>query len=274
MTELSQALTRSFAKGTLLFDEHDLGSRMYVIRSGRVKIFRKVNNQEVVLAMLDAGDFFGEMALLENLPRSAAATTTEDSELLEVDRRVFQDMIRNNAEIAVRIMRKLASRVRELDRRLQNLLVESGLGRAVEVLRWLHTTGDSIEECSRVPSSKVNIAIAAQAGIPAEEVEDILSRLEEAGCIRQNGNETVISSLDTLRDFSEYLDLKRKYEPPESSDGSASKPDVATSVRRLLNALQIKPDEAKNRQNALAAQYNRFLELRQSFEDTGAQRWT
>ncbi|MEL6340570.1 MAG: Crp/Fnr family transcriptional regulator [Myxococcota bacterium] len=266
MGEFSHALTRHFSKGTVLFDENDLGSRMYVIRHGRVKIYRRINQQEVVLAMLEAGEFFGEMALLENLPRSAAAQVAEDSELIEVDQRTFEDMIRNNTEIAVRVMRKLASRVRELDRRLQNLLVESGLGRAVEVLRWLHSSGEQSEKESRVPASKVTIAIAAQAGIPADEVEEIIQRLESAGCLTANGAEYLIASVQTLRDFSEYLDMKRKYDPPSPVDANAAKPDVSTSVSRLLRALQIKPEDERSQQRALAAQYRRFLELRRRFE--------
>ncbi|MEO1480579.1 MAG: cyclic nucleotide-binding domain-containing protein [Myxococcota bacterium] len=271
MNEPGHALTRRFPKGTVLFDENDLGSRMYVIRKGRVKIYRRVNNQEVVLAMLDAGDFFGEMALLENLPRSAAAQTTEDSELIEVDQQTFQEMIRNNAEIGIRVMRKLASRVRELDRRLQNLLVESGLGRAVEVLRWLHPTGVAVDEMARVPASKVAIAIAAQAGIPADEVEVVIARLNTAGCITEDGGDYLIGSVDTLRDYSEFLDLKRKYDPPTSVDATAAKPDVTTSVQRLLRALQIDPADERTQQRALAAQYNRYLELRRRFEGSGTE---
>ncbi len=271
MGDLTQALTRRFPKGTVLFDENDLGSRMYVIRTGRVKIYRKVNNQEVVLAMLDAGEFFGEMALLENLPRSAAAMTTEDSELIEVDQQTFEEMIRNNSEIAVRLMSKLASRVRELDRRLQNLLVESGLGRAVEVLRWLHTAGEHNNQESVVAASKVNIAIAAQAGIPADEVEEIIRRLESAGCITADGSSYIIASVETLRDFSEFLDLKRKYDPPTAVDATAAKPDLTTSVSRLLRALQISPEDERTHQRALASQYNRYLALRRRFEERGGE---
>ena len=105
-----------------VFEERDPGSRMYVIRSGKVKIYRHLEGKEVVLAFLGPGEFFGEMALLENLPRSASAMCVEDSVLVEVDAETFEEMIRRNIEIAVRIMRKLASRVRELDARMEKLL--------------------------------------------------------------------------------------------------------------------------------------------------------
>src|SRR5689334_370646 len=105
--EALSALTREYPTGAVLFEENDPGSRMFVIRSGKVRIFRRVGEAEIVLAFLGPGDFFGEMALLETLPRSATAQVVEPSRLVEVDAGTFEDMIRNNSEIAVRIMRKL-----------------------------------------------------------------------------------------------------------------------------------------------------------------------
>ncbi|MCK5688341.1 cyclic nucleotide-binding domain-containing protein, partial [Myxococcota bacterium] len=125
--------TNTYPAGVMLFEEGDPGSRMYVIRKGSVRIFRKGNDSELLLAILETGEFFGEMALLENLPRSACAETVEECELIEVDSQTFENMIRNNSEITLRIMQRLAGRVRELDLRLQNLLLDSGLGRAVEI---------------------------------------------------------------------------------------------------------------------------------------------
>src|SRR4051812_47901749 len=111
----SSAFTRDYPAGTVIFEERDPGSRMYVIRSGKVKIYRHLEGKEIVLAFLAPGDFFGEMALLEGLPRSASAMCVEDAQLVEVDQSTFEEMIRRNIEIAVRVMRKLAARVRELD---------------------------------------------------------------------------------------------------------------------------------------------------------------
>src|SRR5687768_17190703 len=142
--------SKRFAAGTILFEENDPGNRMYVIRRGRVRIYRHMNNQEIVLATLGPGDFFGEMALLEQLPRSASAQVVEDSVLIEVDSKTFEVMIRKNSEIAVRLMRRLAARVRELDRRLHHMLLDSGLGRTVEILRALLPKGVPEGEFVRV----------------------------------------------------------------------------------------------------------------------------
>lgn len=267
---LTWALTRTFPVGTLLFEENDPGSRMYVIRRGRVKIYRRFADNEMLLALLGPGEFFGEMALLENLPRSATAMVVEEAELIEVDGHTFESMIRSNSEIAVRLMRKLASRVRELDRRLQNLLVESGTGRAIEVLRWLIPTGTPEGPYTRIPGSRAHVSIAAQAGITPAEAEDVLARLRRAGCIKQDHGDVLIASVDVLSEYSSFLDLKRRFEPPTGRGAAetlgAGKDDQQRSLARLLNALQIPNDELETRQAALAHQYRQYVRLRQRFE--------
>lgn len=271
--QVSFAFTRTYPPDTVLFEEYDLGSRMYVIRRGRVKIFRRHQDQTIVLAMLGPGDFFGEMALLENLPRSASAQVVEESELIEVDAQTFEDMIRGNSEIAVRMMRKLASRVRELDRRLQNLLVESGVGRAVEVLRWLLPTGTPEGDFVRIPGTKAHVNIASQAGMSLAEAEEVLVRLKDAGCVKTDGNDVLVANAKLLDEYSQFLDLKRKYEPsvPRAVSTvaeplSPGKDDVNPALRRLLRALEITRDDVELRQAALAGQYKQYTELKQRFE--------
>jgi CRP/FNR family transcriptional regulator, cyclic AMP receptor protein len=271
MTEkqVATALTRSYPADTVLFEEHDPGSRLYVIRSGRVKIFRRVANREVVLAVLGAGEFFGEMALLENLPRSASAQTMEETTIIEVDAQTFEDMIRSNIEIAVRIMRKLASRVRELDRRLQNLLVDSGLGRAVEVLRWLLPQGVPEGDFIRLKGATAHVNIAAQAGISPDEAVAVLQRLRESGCLKEDGSQVLIAKEDVLDAFSTYLDLKRKFDPDSHDlpvDVGGPQKERQRAMTRLLAALNISPDDMKTSEAVLSTQYRNYLKLRQRFE--------
>jgi CRP/FNR family cyclic AMP-dependent transcriptional regulator len=271
MTDATSALTRSYPAGTVLFEEYDPGSRMYVIRRGKVKIARHNGEHEIVLAMLGPGEFFGEMALLENLPRSATATVTEDAELVEVDGRTFEEMVRGNVEIAVRVMRKLASRVRELDRRLQHLLLESGVGRAVEVLRWLLPNGVPAGAYVRLAANTTLVDIAAHAGISSTEARDVVARLERAGIMRIDGADVLIAELKTLDDYSTYLDLKRKYDPEPGRGGereAAKEPATQQqAMRRLLKALHISVRDLKHNEAALAAQYNQYQQLKRRFHD-------
>src|SRR5262252_9045854 len=97
-------LVRKQPAGTVLFREGDKGSTMYVLRSGKVKIWKHISDTEITLAVLGPGEFFGEMALLEGLPRSAGATVVEDALLIELEAGAFETLIRKNSEIAIRLM--------------------------------------------------------------------------------------------------------------------------------------------------------------------------
>ena len=104
------------AAGQAIFNEGDAGSEMYIIESGSVDIVRPSRGKEV-LATLEAGDFFGEMSILEDQPRFASAMAHENCRLLRIDRAAFGDVVAHNVEIAIRIMRKLTARLRRSEQR-------------------------------------------------------------------------------------------------------------------------------------------------------------
>jgi len=81
-------------KGTVLFYEGDPGQEMYIIQAGKVRISKRVRNVEKTLVILGKGEFFGEMAILNNRPRSATATVIEDCKILIFDRETFETMIK------------------------------------------------------------------------------------------------------------------------------------------------------------------------------------
>ena len=269
-------LIKDYPAGTILFEENDCGSRMFVIRGGRVRIFRRFGGAEIVLAFLGAGDFFGEMALLENLPRSASAEVVEAAQLIEVDGNTFEEMIRGNTEIAVRIMRKLASRLRESDRRLDHLLIESAIGRALEVLRWLEPQGVGEGEWTRLVGAGEHVDIAAQAGLPSTQAPAVIAQLERAGCLRKEGSDLLIARRKHLDEYVSYLDMKRKYDPETqipSEAGNLRQEERLRAMHALLTALKITPEAVSVRQQALADNYRRYFELRKrfkSFEDADA----
>jgi len=115
-----------YRAGDLIYKEGDPGAEMFVVQSGAVRIFRMLRGQKQELAVMGKGDFFGEMSVLEGLPRTASAEAAEDSELIEINSTVFDRMIRSNIEIAVRMLRKLSSRVQESNRRLDETIVSRG----------------------------------------------------------------------------------------------------------------------------------------------------
>ncbi len=113
--------TASFALGSSIFQEGDLGTEMFIILEGRVRIEKKIRGETHLLSTLEKGDFFGEMGVLENAPRSADAVADTDCKLLAITGSRFDEMIRKNPEIAVRIIRKYATRLREANTLLERL---------------------------------------------------------------------------------------------------------------------------------------------------------
>ena len=111
-----------FDNGQVLFHEGDDGDDMYIIQSGRVAIKKRVKDGDTTLAVLEKGDFFGEMAILERLPRSASAEVVEEGDLIVISGEMFGDMIKANPEIAVRMLRKQSIRLRETNRQLESLM--------------------------------------------------------------------------------------------------------------------------------------------------------
>lgn len=111
-----------YAKGHVLFHEGDEGEDMYIIQSGKVAIKKRLKDSETTLAVLEKGDFFGEMAILERAPRSASAEMVEDGDLIVIAGDMLGDMIKSNPEIAVRMLRKQSIRIRETNRQLEAAL--------------------------------------------------------------------------------------------------------------------------------------------------------
>jgi hypothetical protein len=113
------ALSAEFAAGEYIFREGDLGTEMYIIHEGKVEILNRLGEEDRVLAVLEKGDFFGEMSVLEDLPRAASARALTDTRLLQINGSTFDQMLQSNPEIAVRMMRKLSRRLRETDELLK-----------------------------------------------------------------------------------------------------------------------------------------------------------
>jgi CRP-like cAMP-binding protein len=115
----SSNFTVEFQAQEFIFKEGDLGTEMYIIQEGRVEILKQIEGELKQLAVFDKGDFFGEMSLLEDLPRTASARCLDEARLLQINGSTFDQMLRSNPEIAVRMMRKLSRRLRETDELLE-----------------------------------------------------------------------------------------------------------------------------------------------------------
>jgi len=110
---LFEKFGKFFPAGTLLFEEGQPCSGMYIIQAGRVRLFKRVGREKITIDLLEAGDFFGEMACLLNQPRSICAVVEEDSKILVVDPEVLEELFRGKGGMGIKVLGNLASRLRK-----------------------------------------------------------------------------------------------------------------------------------------------------------------
>jgi len=207
--QLFQRFGKEFTRGTVLFREGDPGVEMYVIQSGKVTISKRVGTVEKVLSTLGQGEFFGEMSILNNKPRSATATCAEDSKLLVIDARTFEAMIRGNSEIALRMIKKLADRLQETNEQIENLLFHDASSRVV------HYLATAAEKASRGPAGhRIDLPpaeLAGRLGIRPDQVQEVLQKLVKGRIVSVDRAGFVVPDVAKLRHFLEFLQMKAQY---------------------------------------------------------------
>lgn len=123
--ESTSDLLREYPRNTMIFSEAQSGNDMFIIQEGSVKISKVVQDTEVTLAILKKGDMFGEMALLEDKPRSACAIANDDCKLMVVNKSNFNQMVSTQPQLIERLTKMLADRLWAMHRQLGNSLLTS-----------------------------------------------------------------------------------------------------------------------------------------------------
>ena len=217
---MSDALLERFGKfyptGTILFREGDTGTDMFVIHSGRVELTRRMKDRDTVLALLPPGEFFGEMAVVNNRPRSATATVREDAWLLVIDSRTFEAMIRGKAEIAVRMIKAMAGRLERANQQIELLLLKDTNHRVVHCLRQLADQGTPVQGGGLFIPITVQ-ALAGRVALEDAQVLEVLTRLRQARLVLgaeeagMTGEGFVLPEVGRLLDFLEFLEMKERF---------------------------------------------------------------
>jgi CRP/FNR family cyclic AMP-dependent transcriptional regulator len=260
-------LVRRHPAGTMLFREGDKGEKMYVIRSGKVNIWKQISDSEITLAVLGSGEFFGEMALLEGLPRSAGATVVEEALLIEVEQAAFETLVRKNGEIAVRLMRRLSSRLREADRQIQSLMSRSGAARALSLVRKVAEPPDK-KGRRRLPADLTPDMITARVGLSRNEARRVQRSFERSGLlIPAEGGRWALGPDQLISDFLLYVELQEQYDPlnvHELAELAGLNDEDAEAIARRV--LQARLADARKGSQQLVDTYSTYLALKQRFE--------
>ena len=207
MSDIQIQLFSRFGKkipaNTVLFQEGDVGDNMYIIQSGRVKISKRIRGVEKTLATLEKGEFLGEMAILNDKPRSATAETLDDCDMLVIDRKTFDALIRGNVEIAVRFIKRLADRLREANDQMESLMIKDNTSRLVSIL------AKQVREHKKAGEFTMTIEdLAGHAGIEAAQARTILEKLASVRIIEVAGDKVRIMSQDQVDRLLRYLEMR------------------------------------------------------------------
>jgi CRP-like cAMP-binding protein len=208
--ELFKRFGKLFPKGTILFREGDTGEEMYIINNGKVKIFKEIGGVEKVLAILGQSDFFGEMSLLNKKPRSASAEVAEDAKILVINNTTFDTMMRNNAEIAIRIIRTLAKRLEDADVQIANLMIKDSNQRIIVTLLKLSESGTKIDTGIFLKTDAEKISVTT--GLEKDTVNEIIEKLTKNRLIEITNNGILIKNVDNLKKYLDYLVMKEQFE--------------------------------------------------------------
>ncbi len=195
---------KKYRKNNLIIFEEDEGQTLYIIRSGRVKISRiNAAGEEVILAILGGADFFGELAIIDEGPRSATVTSLEEVELLSIRREDFFDLIHNFPSIAISLLRLMASRLRKTDAQLVSLSILDARGRVITtIISLAQDLGRIHGEDLLLTSLPLQRDLASMAGTSRETMSRILARLETEGWLSKKGPDLVIHRFE---DFQKLL---------------------------------------------------------------------
>lgn len=132
---LDMATERKIRRGQMIFQKGDEGSSMMAVMSGRVRIGAvSAEGKEVTLNVINPGEVFGEIALLDGKPRSADAAATEDTTLLVLERRAFQPFLRDNQDLTLRLLAVLCDRLRKTSVALEEIALFDLPARLARVL--------------------------------------------------------------------------------------------------------------------------------------------
>ncbi|MCA1950802.1 MAG: cyclic nucleotide-binding domain-containing protein, partial [Treponema sp.] len=136
---------RGFQKGEIIFSEFEPGDAFYLIQSGRVQLVKIIGDIEKTLDILHPSEMFGEMAILEDSPRSATAIALDDVKVLEFNRANFEVLMMGNPQIALKLLKLFTKRIYDQKRRFMILTLEDPQAKIADVFLMLDETQPAID---------------------------------------------------------------------------------------------------------------------------------
>jgi CRP/FNR family transcriptional regulator, cyclic AMP receptor protein len=187
---LASAQHRSYPRNAFVVRAGEETDALYIILSGRVKVLiPDAEGHEVILSVMGPHEFFGEMGLLDDQPRSASVETLEPCEMVRITRAGFMSCLKENIDTAMLIIRNLVRRLREADRKIESLALIDVYGR---VARLLIDMAQQVNGVWVIPHAPPKQEIARMIGASREMVSRVVKDLQQKGLIAAEKRRIVV----------------------------------------------------------------------------------
>lgn len=193
----------TFRRAETIFTEREPGGCLYVVMSGRVKIFgSSTQGRSKTFAFLEPGDFFGEMSLIDEEARSASASALEDTVLIMLKSEDYRKLILSRPTIGLAVLKTLSARLRRANREIEALSFNNVLGRIAQILLDLSDRyGKKTDEGIRIEMPLSHKELAEMAGTAREVISRVISRFKRIGCVSIFDNKITIVDKDKLKSW-------------------------------------------------------------------------
>jgi CRP-like cAMP-binding protein len=201
---------RTFQAGEMIFSEFEPGDTFYLIQSGRVELVKIIGDIEKTLDILQPSEMFGEMAILENSPRSATAIALDTVKVLEFNAQNFEILMLGNPQIALKLLRMFTKRIYDSKRRFMILTLDEPQAKIADVFLMLDETQANIDKSTERREFKTTVDdIAHWAGMSIAETREVLSHFVTQRRMEMYPDRIVVKNIN---DFSRFVNSRRKRE--------------------------------------------------------------
>lgn len=213
MADLSafSRFAKTYQKGEIIFSEYEPGDTFYLIQSGRVQIAKIMGDIEKTIDILQPPELFGEMAILEEAPRSASAIAYDTVKALEFNRANFEVLLMGNPAIALRLLKLFTKRIYDQKRRFMILTLDDPQARVADVFLMLDETQGQAAAAGgdgdRREFKTTMDDIAHWAGMSVEKTREILNHFLTQRRLEMTNDRIVVKNIN---DFLRFVNSRRK----------------------------------------------------------------
>jgi CRP-like cAMP-binding protein len=203
-----ERFTRTFESGEMIFSEFEPGEAFYLIQEGRVELVKVIGDVEKTLDILGPTEMFGEMAILENSPRSATAIALDRVQVLEFNRQNFEILISGNPQIALKLLKTFAVRLYDAKRKFMILTLEDPQARIADVFLMLDENQIGIDRTTDARVFQATVEdIAHWAAMSVREAREIITHFVAQRRMELYNDRIVVRNIN---DFSRYVSSRRR----------------------------------------------------------------